>query len=93
VAVLKKSGYEVSADFYKTMDVVDNIFNKIVPEPVKVNNTTLMLGYAGVYSSFLHHAYKAAEKFKVDARDILIELGERKIVGGRQQLIKSYKKL
>jgi len=38
------------------------------------------MGYAGVYSSFLLHADKAAEQFGVDARDILVELGKRKVV-------------
>jgi 4-hydroxy 2-oxovalerate aldolase/4-hydroxy-2-oxovalerate/4-hydroxy-2-oxohexanoate aldolase len=40
-----------------------------------------------VYSSFLLHADKAAEQFGVDARDILVELGKRKVVGGQEDMI------
>jgi 4-hydroxy 2-oxovalerate aldolase len=46
-----------------------------------------MLGYAGVYSSFLLHTYKAAEKFNLEPRDILVELGKRKMVGGQEDMI------
>ncbi|MFZ5755092.1 MAG: 4-hydroxy-2-oxovalerate aldolase, partial [Bacillota bacterium] len=33
------------------------------------------------------HTFRAAEKFKVDPRDILVELGKRKTVGGQEDLI------
>ncbi|AOY77941.1 4-hydroxy-2-oxovalerate aldolase [Clostridium formicaceticum] len=87
VAVLKKSGYETNADLYKTLDTAEKVFRKIVPEATRPNDLTLMLGYAGVYSSFLLHTYKAAEKFHVDPREILVELGKRKVVGGQEDSI------
>jgi 4-hydroxy 2-oxovalerate aldolase len=46
-----------------------------------------MLGYAGVYSSFLLHTYRSAEKFGLDPRDILVELGKRRMVGGQEDMI------
>ena len=49
--------------------------------------TVLVLGYAGVYSSFMLHAQKAAAYFNVDSRDILIEIGKQKAVGGQEDLI------
>ena len=55
--------------------------------PQVVRNAPLMLGYAGVYSSFLLHTYRAAEKFGLDPRRILIELGRRRMVGGQEDMI------
>ena len=87
VAVLKRLGYETGIDLYKIMDVAAELFDPILPRPQVVSNDALAIGYAGAYSSFLLHAQRAAEKFGVDSRDILIELGRRKVVGGQEDLI------
>jgi 4-hydroxy 2-oxovalerate aldolase len=55
--------------------------------PQIIDNGSLMLGYAGVYSSFLLHVYNAAEKYHLEPRDILVEVGNRKMVGGQEDLI------
>ncbi|WP_425059529.1 4-hydroxy-2-oxovalerate aldolase [Sporomusa carbonis] len=55
--------------------------------PQTINPDALAIGYAGAYGSFLLHSRRAAEKFGIDARDILLELGRRKTVGGQEDLI------
>lgn len=87
VGVLQKMGYETGVDFYRVMDVAENVVEPIMPRPQVVRNASLMLGYAGVYSSFLLHTYRAAEKFHLDPRDILVELGRRRMVGGQEDMI------
>jgi hypothetical protein len=53
----------------------------------QTNLDAMIMGYAGVYSSFMLHAKKAAKRFDVDVRDILMELGKRKAVGGQEDWI------
>jgi len=86
-AVLDKQGYETGIDLWKIMDVAEEIVRPIMPKPVRIGRVSLTMGYAGVYSSFLLHADRAAEKFGVDARDILVELGKLKLVGGQEDQI------
>ena len=86
-AVLEKLGYNTGIDLYKLIDVANNAVGPIMQQPQEITGSSLVLGYAGVYSSFLLHAQKAAQQFGVDERDILMELGRRKTVGGQEDLI------
>jgi len=85
--ILRKKGYETGVDFYKIMDVAEDIVEPLMERPQVIRNAPMMLGYAGVYSSFLLHAYHAAERFNLDPRDILVELGKRRMVGGQEDMI------
>ncbi len=86
-AVLDKLGYETGIDLWKIMDVAEDIVRPIMLKPVRIGKVSLTMGYAGIHSSFLLHADRAAEKFGVDARDILVELGKLKLVGGQEDQI------
>jgi 4-hydroxy 2-oxovalerate aldolase len=87
VSVLDKMNVKTGIDIYKIMDVAEEVIAPILPQPQEITRGSLVLGYAGVYSSFLLHANKAADKFGVDARDILMEIGRREAVGGQEDMI------
>lgn len=87
VAVLKKLGYQTGVDMYKAMDAAEDVARPLLRRPPLIDRAALSLGYAGVYSSFLLHAFRASERFGVDVRDILMELGRLKIVGGQEDMI------
>ena len=86
-AVLDKMGYVTGIDLYKIMDAAEDIVRPIMRRPQVIDRSSLILGYAGVYSSFLLHTYRAVEKFDVDPRDVLVELGRRRVVGGQEDMI------
>jgi 4-hydroxy-2-oxovalerate/4-hydroxy-2-oxohexanoate aldolase len=87
VAVLNRLGVEHGVDFYKIADVAEDLVVKLMDQPVRIDRDALILGYAGVYSSFLLFAQRAAEKYGLSSRDILVELGRRKTVGGQEDMI------
>lgn len=87
VAVLERLGYETGIDLYKIMDAANDVVTPYMPRPQEITGSSLVMGYSGVYSSFLLHTQVAAKRFGVDERDILVELGRMKAVGGQEDLI------
>jgi 4-hydroxy-2-oxovalerate/4-hydroxy-2-oxohexanoate aldolase len=87
VAVLDRMGVQTGIDLYGVMDVAEDLVRPMMDTPVQIDRDALTLGYAGVYSSFLLFAKRAAEKYGVSSRDILVEMGRRKTVGGQEDLI------
>jgi 4-hydroxy-2-oxovalerate/4-hydroxy-2-oxohexanoate aldolase len=86
-AVLDRMGAVTGVDLYKLMDVAEERVVPMMDRPVRIDRDALILGYAGVYSSFLLFAQRAGERYGVSARDLLVEMGRRKTVGGQEDLI------
>lgn len=87
VAVLDRMNVQHGIDLYKIMDVAEDLVTPIMDSPIRIDRDALTLGYAGVYSSFLLFAKRAQEKYGVSSRDILVELGRRRTVGGQEDMI------
>ena len=87
LAVCERLGVETGVDLFKLMDVAEDVIVPMMDHMVRVDRDSLTLGFVGVYSTFLLHAKRAAARFGVPARDILVELGRKKMIGGQEDMI------
>lgn len=86
-AVLDRMGVETNVDLFKLMDAAEDIVVPMMDQIVRADREALTLGYAGVYSTFLLHAKRASDRFGIPARDILVELGRKKMIAGQEDMI------
>jgi 4-hydroxy-2-oxovalerate/4-hydroxy-2-oxohexanoate aldolase len=87
IAVCNRMGIHTGVDLFKIMDVAEDIVVPLMDHQIRIDRDALTLGYAGVYSSFLLFAKRAEKKYGISAREILIELGRRGMVGGQEDMI------
>jgi 4-hydroxy-2-oxovalerate/4-hydroxy-2-oxohexanoate aldolase len=86
-AVCDRMGIETGVDVFKLMEVAEEQVVPLMDQPIRIDRDSLILGYAGVYSSFLLHAKRASKKYGVPSHEILVELGRRGTVGGQEDMI------
>ncbi len=88
VGVCDKLGIRTGIDFFAIADAAEDVVRPVMPQECLLDRQALMMGYAGVYSSFLKHAELQAQRYDVSAAALLVRAGERKLVGGQEdQLI------
>ncbi len=84
VAVCAELGVETGVDVLALFDAAEDVVRPVMDEECTLDRLSLIMGYAGVYSSFLKHAYRAAERYDVSGAEMLMRAGERKLVGGQE---------
>ncbi len=86
-AAFERAGWRTDVDLFGLIDTAEHVVAPLMTEPQIVDETALVLGYAGVYSTFFHPTKRAAKKFGLPTRDILLELGRRGVIGGQEDMI------
>jgi 4-hydroxy-2-oxovalerate/4-hydroxy-2-oxohexanoate aldolase len=87
IAVCDRMGIETGVDVFKIQDVAEDLVVPIMDHVIRIDRDSLTLGYAGVYSSFLLFAKRAEKKYGISARELLVELGRKGMVGGQEDMI------
>jgi 4-hydroxy 2-oxovalerate aldolase len=86
--VCDKLGISTGIDVFKVVDAAEDVVRPVMDSECLLGRMEIMMGYAGVYSSFLKHAARHAERYGVSGAQILVRAGERKLIGGQEdQLI------
>jgi 4-hydroxy 2-oxovalerate aldolase len=88
VAVSSKLGIRTGIDPLAIIDAAEEVVRPVMDDECTLDRLAVTMGYAGVYSSFLRHAFRAGERYGVSGAEILMRAGERRLVGGQEdQLI------
>jgi 4-hydroxy 2-oxovalerate aldolase len=87
-AAAEKIGIRTGIDVLKIIDAAEDVVRPVMDGECELDRLAILMGYAGVYSSFLKHAYRQAERYDVSGAELLLRAGRRKLVGGQEdQLI------
>jgi 4-hydroxy 2-oxovalerate aldolase len=86
-AVFERLGIRTGIDVLQIIDAAQDVVRPVMDEECILDRMSLIMGYAGVYSSFLKQAYRSAERYGVSGADILLECGRQHLVGGQEDQI------
>jgi 4-hydroxy 2-oxovalerate aldolase len=85
--VARRMGIDLGLDEFALMDVAEDVVRPAMTSPQVIDRASLTIGYAGVYSSFLHKALDVGKRYGVEPRDVLLEAGRRGAVGGQEDML------
>ena len=86
-ATFARLGIGTGVDVDGVLAAAEEVVRPIIPRLPWMDRSSVVQGYAGVYSSFLLHAQRAAERYGVPAHAILQRVGEAGYVGGQEDMI------
>lgn len=86
-AALTRAGHTIDADLFGLLDTAEDVVAPLMRRPQTVDKIAVMIGYAGVYSTFFHFAKRAGVKYGVSTEKIIMELGRRGVIGGQEDMI------
>ncbi len=86
-AVAERQGIRTGLDVLGLIDVAEDVVRPVMDGECVKDRLAVIMGYAGVYSSYLKHAYRAAERYGVSGAEILLECGRQGLVGGQEDQI------
>ncbi len=87
VAVLDRAGLNPGIDVFKVLEAAEKVVAPIMAFQPIPDRDSALIGYAGVYSTFLLHAKRIGAELGVDPGEILVELGRRQAVAGQEDWI------
>jgi len=86
-AVCERLGIRTGLDVLAMLDAAEDVVRPVMDGECVLDRLSLIMGYAGVYSSFLKHAYRASERYGVSGAEILLECGRQQLIGGQEDQI------
>ena len=86
-ATFDRLGIPTGISVQGALAAAEDVVKPFLPRLPFADRGAITQGYAGVYSSFLLHAERAAQRYQVPAHEILQRVGEAGYVGGQEDMI------
>ncbi len=86
-ATFDRLGISTGVSVDGVLAAAEDVLRPLIPRLPWMDRSAVVQGYAGVYSSFLLHAQRAAARYGVPAHLILQRAGEAGYVGGQEDMI------
>lgn len=87
VAVFERLGVRTGISLPDVLHGAQHVARPIMLREPVIDRDAVVMGFGGVYSSFLLHAERAAERYGVPSHEVLLEVGRRGLVGGQEDQI------